>query len=137
VLDFAMRNYKDESFIAQFLSPQLIREFRLFAISDCEDEDELEVDCIHDDAGYRRVRKLLAQQYNRDQQLPNIQIVRYERDGDRSLTLQHTLHRGRPLDKDASRVLGGLAKLWGFRVNLVTVDPDGETCNTMSASPQG
>jgi stage V sporulation protein R len=136
VLDFAMRNYKDESFIAQFLSPQLIREFRLFAISDHEDEDELEVDCIHDDAGYRRVRKLLAQQYNRDQQLPNIQIVHYDRDGDRSLTLQHTLHRGRPLDKDASRVLDGLAKLWGFKVSLATVDVDGETCNTMCASAQ-
>ena len=31
-LDFAMRNFKDESFIAQFLSPQLIRELKLFAV---------------------------------------------------------------------------------------------------------
>jgi spore cortex formation protein SpoVR/YcgB (stage V sporulation) len=30
-LDFAMRNFKDESFIAQCLSPRLIREFHLFA----------------------------------------------------------------------------------------------------------
>jgi len=33
-LDFAMRNFKDESFIAQYLSPRLIREFHLFAIAD-------------------------------------------------------------------------------------------------------
>ena len=52
-LDFAMRNFKDESFIAQYLSPRLIREFRLFAIADHESDSELRVDCIHDDAGYR------------------------------------------------------------------------------------
>ncbi len=33
-LDFAMRNFKDESFIAQYLSPRLIREFRLFVVAD-------------------------------------------------------------------------------------------------------
>ena len=30
----AMRNYKDESFVGQFLSPRLMRELRLFAIHD-------------------------------------------------------------------------------------------------------
>ena len=33
-LDFAMRNFKDESFISQYLSPRLIREFKLFSILD-------------------------------------------------------------------------------------------------------
>ncbi len=39
VLDFAMRNFKDESFIAQYLSPRLMREFQLFAILDDDRED--------------------------------------------------------------------------------------------------
>ena len=39
-LDFAMRNFKDESFIAQYLSPRLIREFHLFAVADHADEDD-------------------------------------------------------------------------------------------------
>src|SRR5690606_29271395 len=73
VLDFAMRNYKDESFITQFLSPRLIREFRLFAIGDHEDNPYYEIDSIHNDQGYRRVRHLLAAQYNRDQLLPDVQ----------------------------------------------------------------
>ena len=51
-------------------------------------------------AGYRKVRKLLAQQYSRDHQMPDIQVVRYDRDSDRSLTLRHRLHRGRPLASD-------------------------------------
>ncbi|RPH66382.1 MAG: SpoVR family protein [Burkholderiales bacterium] len=128
VFDFAMRNFKDESFVAQFLSPRLIREFRLFAVADREDEPTLEVDSIHNEAGYRRVRKLLAAHYDRDARLPDIQVVRFERDGDRSLTLRHARHRGRPLDDDAGRVLAHLHRLWGFAVRLETVDADGEPC---------
>ncbi|WP_091535506.1 SpoVR family protein [Fontimonas thermophila] len=122
VLDFAMRNYKDESFIAQYLSPRLMREFRLFAIADHEGEDSLFVDVIHNDQGYRRLRRLLAAQYNRDYQIPDVQIVRYERRGDRSLTLRHRRHRGRPLDEAAEQVLKHVHRLWGFTVRLVTVD---------------
>ncbi len=125
-IDFAMRNYKDESFVAQYLSPRLIRELRLFAISDREDEDELEVDSIHNEAGYRRVRKLLAQHYNRDARVPDIQVVRFERDGDRSLTLRHRVHRNRPLADDHGRVLEYLQSLWGFAVRIESVDADGE-----------
>src|SRR3546814_998195 len=43
-LDFAMRNFKDESFISQYLSPRLIREFRFFAIADHQASPVLEVD---------------------------------------------------------------------------------------------
>ena len=128
VLDFAMRNYKDESFIAQFLSPRLIREFRLFAIAEHHGEPTLEVDSIHNEAGYRRVRKLLAAHYDRDARLPDIQVVRYERDGDRSLTLHHTQYRGRPLNEDTTRVLSHLQRLWGFTVRMETVDADGDPC---------
>ena len=121
-----MRNFKDESFIAQYLSPRLIREFHLFAIADHEDEDALEVDSIHDDAGYRRVRKLLAQQYDRDARLPDIQVVGYDRDGNRSLTLRHRRHRGRPLAGEYRRVLEHMQRLWGFPVRFETAGADGE-----------
>ncbi|SUV86824.1 SpoVR family protein [Bordetella pertussis] len=53
-LDFAMRNFKDESFISQYLSPRLIREFRFFAIADHQANPKLEVAAIHDDEGYGR-----------------------------------------------------------------------------------
>ncbi|MEZ5659993.1 MAG: SpoVR family protein [Burkholderiaceae bacterium] len=126
VLDFAMRNYKDESFISQYLSPRLIREFHLFAIADHEQNDFLEVDSIHNEAGYRRVRKLLAQQYNRDSLLPDVQIVRFDKDNDRSLTVEHRQQRGRPLAKSAEAVMSHLQRLWGFKVRLETVDADGK-----------
>ena len=118
-LDFAMRNFKDESFIAQYLSPRVIREFRLFAVADHQRKEKLEIDSIHDDAGYRRVRHLLAEQLTRDARLPDIQVVRYEQDGDRSLSLQHRVFRGRPVaENEANETLKHLTRLWGFAVNI-------------------
>ena len=125
-LDFAMRNFKDESFIAQYLSPRLIRELRLFAIADHRTESTLKVDSIHDDAGYRRVRKLLAQQHAHEERVPDVQIVRYDRDGDRSLTLRHTQRRGRQLNEAASEVVVHLRRLWGFPVRLETWEDDAQ-----------
>lgn len=124
-LDFAMRNYKDESFIAQYLSPRLIREFHIFAISDQEEKEYLEIDSIHNEDGYRRVRRLLSEQYNRDGQLPDLQITGFDLNGDRSLTVQHRLHRNRPLSKESDIVLRHLQNLWGFDMHLQTVNEDG------------
>jgi spore cortex formation protein SpoVR/YcgB (stage V sporulation) len=125
VLDFAMRNYKDESFIGQFLSPRLMREFHLFAVADHEDEDDLVVDSIHNEQGFRRLRRLLAAQYNRDQSMPDIQVTRYDRAGDRSLTLRHQRTRKRPLAEEANEVLRHLSRLWGFTVRMETSDDTG------------
>ena len=91
-----MRNFKDESFISQYLSPKLIREFRFFAISDHQANPKLEVAAIHDDEGYRDIRRLLAAQHNRDNLVPDVQVVRFNRDTDRSLVLRHLKSRGRP-----------------------------------------
>jgi stage V sporulation protein R len=136
VLDFAMRNFKDESFIAQYLSPKLIRDFRLFAISDKSGEPELEVDSIHDEHGYRRVRRTLADQYKRENRLPDIQVARYERDGDRSLTLRHNLFRGRPLhESETDEVMRHLGRLWGFHVRVETVDAAGTVQGTREWRP--
>lgn len=123
-LDFAMRNFKDESFIGQYLSPRLMREFHLFAIADHTAESTLKVDSIHDDHGYRRVRKLLAQQHAQEIRVPDIQVIGYARDGDRSLTLRHVRHRGRPLTNAAAEVVAHLRRLWGFAVRLETWEND-------------
>lgn len=123
-LDFAMRNFKDESFIAQYLSPRLMRAFHLFAVADHTGEDALVVDSIHDDHGYRRVRKLLAQQYAQEFCVPDVQVVRFDRDGDRSLTLRHLRRRGRPLTDAAAQVVAHLRRMWGFAVRLETWDND-------------
>lgn len=123
-LDFAMRNYKDESFIRQYLSPKVMRDFKFFAVNDYrENPYALEVAAIHNDEGYQRIRTLLANQYSRETHVPDIQVTSYSRMTDRSLTLTHFQRRGRPLDESMSRrTTAHVERLWGFPVHLEAVE---------------
>ncbi len=123
-MNFAMQNFKDESFISQFLSPKVIRDLKLFAILDDDNKKQLEVTSIHDETGYQTIRKTLSEQYNLGSIEPNIQVFNVDREGDRSLTLRHTQYNRMPLDKIVHEVLKHLARLWGFRVRLETVVND-------------
>ena len=125
VMDFAMRNFKDESFIGQFLSPKVIRDLKLFAVLDDDEESELEIAAIHDEQGYRHVRQSLADQYNLGSREPNIQIYSVDRSGDRSLTLIHTRYSRKPLSESTDEMLRHLYRLWGFTVRLDTLYEDG------------
>ena len=125
-LDFAMRNFKDESFIAQYLSPKVMRDFKLFAVLDDDTQEELEITAIHDDVGYRRLRLALSDQYNLGSREPNIQVWNVAYRKDRSLTLRHTRYNRRPLHDSFQEVLKHLHRLWGFTVRLEAVDEDGK-----------
>ena len=129
-LDFAMRNFKDESFVSQFLSPRLIRDFKLFSILDDEAKNELEVSSIHNEAGYRHIRQALSNQYNMSMNEPNIQVFKVEMRGDRALTLRHLPNNGIPLADTRDEVLKHLHRLWGFAIKLETVDNGGEVKHT-------
>jgi spore cortex formation protein SpoVR/YcgB (stage V sporulation) len=124
-LDFAMRNFKDESFIAQYLSPRLMREFRMFAVVDDDRNSNIVVDAIHDDQGYRVLRQRLSDQYNLGNREPNIQVWNVDFQGDRSLTLRHFLHQRRPLGETRDPMLAHVAYLWGFPVRLEEQDEHG------------
>jgi spore cortex formation protein SpoVR/YcgB (stage V sporulation) len=125
VLDFAMRNFKDESFIAQFLSPHLMREMRMFAVTDDDREDTLEIAAIHEETGYRLLRQQLADQYNLGSREPNIQVYNVDLRGDRSLTLRHFRYNRRPLAESVEEMLKHIRRLWGFEVRLEAVDEHG------------
>ncbi|TDR82076.1 SpoVR family protein [Paludibacterium purpuratum] len=134
VLDFAMRNFKDESFISQYMSPNLIRNFRLFSIRDNDLDDKLEITSIHDEEGYQAVRQKLSEQYNLGSREPNIQVWSVNVRGDRSLTLRHSMYQRRPLEESSTEeVLKHVARLWGFDVRLESVDEGGHVCQTFEA----
>ncbi|MEZ0309343.1 MAG: SpoVR family protein [Ramlibacter sp.] len=134
-LDYAMRHFKDESFIGQYLSPRLMREFRLFSVVDDATQKELEVAAIHDDAGYRRLRESLSRQYDLASREPNIQVWNVNLRGDRSLTLRHVRHNDRPLDNGAEEVVKHVARLWGFRVRLESVDAQDHVLQHWEVTP--
>ena len=125
-MEFAMKNFKDESFVAQFLSPKLIRDFKLFSILDDDKQNELEVASIHNDAGYRHIRQKLSEQYNLSMNEPNIEVYDVDIKGDRSLSLRYTPQNRVPLAETTPEVLKHLHQLWGFDVKLESFDEVGK-----------
>src|SRR3982075_3262078 len=138
VLRNVWANYRDESFISQFLSPRLIRQMRMFHLHDNPDERAgIRVDAIHDERGYRRVRRELARQHDVGFIDPNIEVVDVDLAGDRRLMLRHAVVKGVQLNEaDTKRVLQHLADLWSYDVSLVEVDASGTVLKAYEVSPR-
>jgi spore cortex formation protein SpoVR/YcgB (stage V sporulation) len=122
VLKNAWANYRDESFIEQFLSPKVMRDFRLFAMHDKATDPTMKVSAIHNEQGYRRIRSELARSYDISNTDPNIQVVGAALKGDRTLTLAYRRHHGIPLHEQTKElVLAHIERLWGHNVVLEEV----------------
>ncbi len=138
VLRDVWANYRDESFISQYLSPSLIRQMRLFQIHDDPAETEgIRVEAIQNERGYNRIRRELAKRYDVGWITPNIEVVDVDLTGDRRLILHHGVVNGRLLaENDAKRVLQHLADLWSYEVLLKEVDASGAVLKEHAVSPR-
>jgi len=137
-LKTAWAEFRDDSFIAQYLSPHLIRKLRLFKLADHAEEPHYRVDAIHDERGYDRVRRSLARQYDPGHRDPNIQVTDVDLKGNRRLDLTHRLNNDVPLtEQDSQAVLCYMADLWGYDVMLHGIDSDGTERYRHEASPPG
>lgn len=132
----AMQNFKDESFILQYLSPKVIRDFKFFVISDDADKDYVEISAIHNSKGYREVREALASNYRLGANMPYIEAYEYNYKTDRSLVLHHTIHDGKPLDAQATRdVLRHMYQLWEHPIVIKSIDENGKEVESFSCPP--
>lgn len=116
-------DHRDESFIRQYLSPTLIRKWRLFVLADMAEETHYEVASIHNERGYEKIRSSLADRYDIGATRPNIQVVDVDLLGDRRLRLQHKVKDGIMLEeagRDAT--LRHIRRLWGYDVSMEGVD---------------
>lgn len=118
VLD-AVNNYRDESFIRQFLGPKVIRKLRLFNISDHNNNDQYVVQQIHDLESLRGLRNALANKYEVDEYHPKLEITQADLKNDRSLTVMYQSKQDRRLADSANAVMQHLARLWGHPVRIV------------------
>ncbi len=137
VLREAWANYRDESFILQFLSPRMMRNLRLFHLVDDPQRPAIKVEAVHDERGYRRIRRALARQYDPAWLETDIQVVDVDLSGDRRLILEHRVANGRLLEEqEARQVLRHLAALWTYDVLLREIDPaSGATLKEHAVSP--
>ncbi len=119
----AWANFRDESFIRQYLSPRLIRKLRLFVLSDDSSESHCKVGSIHDERGYQGVRETLARSYDLAVIEPDIQVVDVDLRGDRVLHLRHTMRDDvRLYETSMDEVLAHIRRLWGYDVSLTGAD---------------
>lgn len=115
----AMQNFRDDSFILQYLSPKVIRDMKLFVVIDEEDEDEYEIAAIHNERGYRKVREALSEQYRRTFYVPEIQVEKVDLHTTNTLHLTHQIVSDRKLiPKETQETLEHLRYLWEFPVRL-------------------
>ncbi len=129
---YIVENFKDETFVLQYLSPKVMRDMKLFEISDEEGSKHYEVTSIHNDRGYKKVRQSLSESYNRSRYVPDIQVYKVDVFGTRSLTLEYTPINNRDLDlSDIDNVLPHVKYLWGFPVRMVSRE-DGKLVNISS-----
>lgn len=121
VIKEAVSDYKDDAFIMQYLSPAMIRHLKLFEIQfDYDDEPVAVVTEIHDELGYQRIREQLAKQHNREQYVPNVEVVGADLNGDRVLTLRYTPSGEKDLNSEAAfETLYHLGVLWQYDIDLI------------------
>lgn len=127
---FAVKNFKDDSFVLQYLSPKVMRDYHLFHVID-DDRNEMYYDVggIHDDDGYREVREELARSYTISEKIPDIQITKVHRWTNRSMELVHTATNRRSLhERDARKTIENIKFLWGYDATVYSfnVEPDGK-----------
>lgn len=120
---FAMENFKDDSFIEQYLSPKVIRDLKLINVSDEAYCPTYEITEIHNKKYYETIRRKLADGYNRDMQVPDIQVHLIRWNDDRALHLVYTIDDSGVVlnQEDATEVVHLLEEFWRFPVYLSEV----------------
>lgn len=119
-------NYRDESFVLQFLSPKVARHFKMFSLHLKEGKGYFQVNATHDDEDFIKLRAVLAEQYDLSRAIPQIEITNVDWTGDRWLFLEHRTKNNQRLNyDDMKKTVFHIHKLWGFTVKMDYTDLDG------------
>ena len=121
----AATEYRDDSFIAQWLSPKVARDMKLFGIIDDKNEKNIVVNAIHNETTFSELRLQFASQYDINNMEPNIMIVSADLNNTRSLYLEHKMTNNHKLDSNTKKMIEHIKRLWGFSVHLKSIDSSG------------
>lgn len=115
-----VRNYKDETFIRQFLTPSLMTRMKLMRIETDESKDSYVITGTHHKEDYEAVKNSLAESMTWHAHFPDIKISSKD-DGSKHGVLCITLigHRGANIDIDQLEVcVSQMRLLWGGHVEV-------------------
>jgi spore cortex formation protein SpoVR/YcgB (stage V sporulation) len=126
-IKYIVENYRDESFVLQYLSPKVARRFKLFSIHVKEKTPYLKVNATHDEESFLHIRKALAEMYDLSRNIPQIEVVGVDWKDDRWLYLEHITKDNQRLEYyDMRKTVQYIRDLWGFTVKMEYVDLDGK-----------
>ena len=114
----AMSSYNDSGFINQYLSPKVMRDFKMFSIFDKEKNGkQYLVNAVTDDSGYTAIRNALSIQHERNYMIPNIEVIGANLHENRKLVLKYNPYRERTLSAQTKTdMIEHLKNLWGYDV---------------------
>ena len=134
VIRSAATEYRDDSFVQQWLSPKVARDFKLFSIRDDKKQAHIHVSGIHNSENFEQLRADLANDYDLNVRTPQIQVVKADLAGDRTLTLQHTSYQDKRLDDRTQTMMHHVHALWGHPVKMTSVNNTGLQLNSWSVT---
>lgn len=138
-IKFAAENFKDDSFILQYLSPKVVRDLKLMSIKDGTYK-YCTINATHgDEDDFKQIRRHLSNQYDMFQNIPKFYIEGADLRKSRTLffVLEETYDPKLDEDderevflngEDFCRVMSGLKTLWPFVFKVKTILKNGEIC---------
>lgn len=130
-LKWTMENFKDETFVTEFLGPNVVDHFELFCYEDDTSSKNYKILTIQDKEDIYELRKQLASNYTFAELLPQVEIVGFDHKTDRTLHMRCTHKDGKVLDKESLKsVTKYVHKLWGYPILVDEYDSEGEHIDT-------
>lgn len=125
-IQFAMENFKDESFILQYLTPKIVRDLKLFSYTDDSDKDVYSIDSVHSDEDFKELRIKLAQKYNLFTKIPYMYVEGADLKRNRALYIVQDDVNDKCIEPTSLyKSLLLLKKLWPYPIILKHTDRDG------------
>jgi spore cortex formation protein SpoVR/YcgB (stage V sporulation) len=136
---FAINNFRDESFVRQFLSPELVRKWKMFAMEDNANKSHYEITAIQNEEGFENIRDTLATHYTMANYTPDITVTDVDIKRTRKMCLTHKAYNDIELSKDDNSIedmMMHLFRLWGHRIQITSFDEDDESIETFCTSEE-
>lgn len=116
--------YRDETFITQYLSPKVVRDMKMFSHTNDTMEPYIEITGIQDEEGFKEIRAMLARQKNVFNRLPQIEVSNVD-PRTRELILKHKVVNHTELSDDTlTHVVEMIHRIWGFDVSIFSEHTD-------------
>jgi spore cortex formation protein SpoVR/YcgB (stage V sporulation) len=122
VIKDAVENYRDSSFILQYLSPTVIRKWRMITVTD--QRDHYLVEKIHDQRGYKNIRSWLSKSYENRGTEVLVQPLNRRKTMTLELIRNDTPYQQFNTDS-VDKMLQYMKFLWGYPVILMHYNQNG------------